>query len=395
MFALEIKINLCITKIAIRKSHFMKKIGILGGGQLGKMLCLAAANWDLDVYVLEDDENCPAAPYCTKLVKGSFKNYDDVVAFGQLVDVLTIEIEHVNTDALRFLEKKGKIVHPNPKALDLIKDKGLQKQFYLTHKIPTAAVFYYENKADFENKIDLPCVWKSRKGGYDGKGVSIVKTKKDLENLPDEPCIIEELIDIDKEIAVIACRNPSGQIITYPSVEMVFDEKANLLDYQMCPSTISKAIEKQAQNLAKIVIKKFKLCGLLAVEMFLTKDGRLLVNEVAPRPHNSGHHTIEAMETSQFEQHLRAILDLPLGSTRLRFPSVLLNLVGAEGFLGKTKVEGWETALNTEGVHIHLYGKKTTKPFRKMGHITIINKSLEKAKSDALILKNDFKITAQ
>jgi 5-(carboxyamino)imidazole ribonucleotide synthase len=373
----------------------MKKIGILGGGQLGKMLCLAAANWDLEIYVLEDDENCPAAPYCTKLVKGSFKNYDDVVAFGQLVDILTIEIEHVNTEGLRFLEKHGKIVHPNPKSLDIIKDKGLQKQFYLKHKIPTSAVFYHENKDSFENNISLPCVWKSRKGGYDGKGVSILKTKHDIENLPDEPCIIEELIDIEKELAVIACRNAQGDIVTYPSVEMAFDAKANLLDYQICPSAISKQLEKQAQSLAKNVLKKFKLCGLLAVEMFLTKDGRLLVNEVAPRPHNSGHHTIEAIETSQFEQHLRAILGMPLGSTRMRYPSVLLNLVGAEGFSGKTKVEGWEITLNTEGVHVHLYGKKTTKPFRKMGHITIMNKSIEKAKNDALILKNNFKITAQ
>ena len=374
--------------------QIMKKIGILGGGQLGKMLCLAAANWDLDIYILEDDENCPAAPYCTKLIKGSFKNYDDVVAFGEMVDVLTIEIEHVNTQALKFLEKKGKIVHPNPKALDIIKDKGLQKQFYLKHKIPTATVNYYETKADFNKILTLPCVWKSRKGGYDGKGVSILKTEKDIENLPDEPCIVEELIEIDKELAVIACRNPSGHIVIYPSVEMVFDPKANLLDYQMCPSAISKKIEKQAQTLAKNVIKKFNLCGLLAVEMFLTKDGRLLVNEVAPRPHNSGHHTIEANETSQFEQHLRAILNMPLGSIKMRNPSVLLNLVGSEGFTGKTKVKGWENALNREGVHVHLYGKKTIKPFRKMGHITVMNKSLDKAKHIAIELKNDFKIIA-
>jgi 5-(carboxyamino)imidazole ribonucleotide synthase len=379
--------------------NIMKKIGILGGGQLGKMLCLAAANWDLEIYILENDENCPAAPYCTKLIKGSFKNYDDVVAFGQLVDILTIEIEHVNTAALRYLEKKGKIVHPSPKALDVIKDKGEQKNFYLNHNFDTAFVRYYDDKTTLIKEIIedkwLPCVWKSRQGGYDGKGVSIIKTVKDLEKLPNEPCIIEELIEIDKEIAVIACRNPSGQIVTYPSVEMVFDDKANLLDYQMCPSAIPKNIEKQAQILAKNIIKKFKLCGLLAVEMFLTKDGRLLVNEVAPRPHNSGHHTIEAHETSQFEQHLRAILGLPLGSTRMRYPSVLLNVVGCEGFTGKTKVEGWESALNTEGVHVHLYGKKTTKPFRKMGHITIMNKSIEKAKITAFELKNNFKIIAE
>jgi 5-(carboxyamino)imidazole ribonucleotide synthase len=377
----------------------MKKIGILGGGQLGKMLCLAAANWDLEIYVLEDDENCPAAPYCTKWVKGNFKNYDDVVAFGKMVDILTIEIEHVNTKALKYLEKQGKIVHPSPKVLDIIKDKGAQKNFYIQHNFPTAFVRYYDDKSTLKKELLadkwLPCVWKSRQGGYDGKGVSILKTENAIDNLPDEPCIVEELIEIDKEIAVIACRNALGQIVTYPSVEMVFDEKANLLDYQMCPAAISKTLEKQAQNLAKTLIKKFKLCGLLAVEMFLTKDGRLLINEVAPRPHNSGHHTIEAQETSQFEQHIRAILNMPLGSTKIRQPSVLLNVVGAEGFSGKTKVVGWENALNTEGVHVHLYGKKTTKPFRKMGHITIMNKSLIKAQETALELKNNFKIISE
>ena len=378
---------------------FMKKIGILGGGQLGKMLCLAAANWDLEIYILEEDENCPAAPYCTKFVKGSFKNYDDVVRFGEMVDILTIEIEHVNTKALKFLKQQGKIVHPNPQALDIIKDKGLQKNFYIKHNIPTSFVRYYDDKKSLQSELIednwLPCVWKSRSGGYDGKGVSILKTVEDIENLPDEPCIVEELVDIDKEIAVIVCRNDNGQIVAYPSVEMVFDDKANLLDYQMCPSAISKIVEKQAQQLAKSIIKKFKISGLLAVEMFLTKDGRLLINEVAPRPHNSGHHTIEAIETSQFEQHLRGILNMPLGSVKMRRPSVLLNLVGAEGYSGKTKVIGWENALNTEGVHVHLYGKKTTKPFRKMGHMTIMNASLETAKNDALILKEVFKIISE
>ncbi len=374
----------------------MKKIGILGGGQLGKMLCLAAANWDLDIYILEDDENCPAAPYCAKLVKGSFKNFDDVLNFGKMVDIITIEIEHVNTEALRILENEGKIVHPNPISLELIKDKGQQKAFYLKHKIPTSKVFYYENKAILKEKLNtdlgLPCVWKSRKGGYDGKGVSILKTVKDLEILPEEPCIVEEMVDIDKEIAVIVCQNESGQVVAYPSVEMVFDPVANLLDYQMCPAKINKSLERKAQALAKKLIKKLNICGLLAVEMFVTKSGELLINEVAPRPHNSGHHTIEAIETSQFEQHLRGISNLPLGSTIMRHPSVLLNLVGAEGYSGDVKVEGWETALNTEGCHIHLYGKKITKPFRKMGHATILNKNLEKAQKDALHLKDNFKI---
>lgn len=372
------------------------KIGILGGGQLGKMLCLAAANWDLDIYVLENDENCPAAPYCTRLIKGSFNNFQDVLNFGQMVDYITIEIEHVNTEALKTLAKKGKIIHPNPLALERIKDKGEQKKFYIKHHFPTSSVKYFHNKFDLKTEIMadnlLPCVWKSRQGGYDGKGVSILKSVTDIDNLPDESCIIEEMVDIDKEIAVIVCRNQNGQVEAYPSVEMIFDAKANLLDYQLCPANVSKSLERKAQSLAKRLIKKLNICGLLAVELFITKSGDMLINEVAPRPHNSGHHTIEATETSQFEQHLRGILNLPLGSTRIRHPSVLLNLVGEQGYSGDVKVEGWENALNTEGCHIHLYGKKTTKPFRKMGHATILDKNIEKAHQRAMFLKENFKI---
>ena len=367
----------------------MKKVGILGGGQLGKMLCLAAADWDLEIHVL-DTEGSSAQSYCKHFVVGNFNNYADVLSFGRQVDVLTIEIEHVNVAALVVLEKQGVIVHPNPKALKTIKDKGLQKQFYQKHKFPTSDFQLLDNLK--EDEIILPCVWKSRSGGYDGKGVSILKTKKDIAQLPKEPCLIEPLVAIDKEIAVIVARNASGQVVAYPSVEMVFDPKANLLDYQVCPSNISKQIEKQAQSIAKQLIKKLKLCGLLAVEFFLTQDGQLLINEVAPRPHNSGHHTIEATETSQFEQHLRAILDLPLGATTVRKPSVLLNLVGAEGHNGKAVVDGFEQALNTEGVHIHLYGKQMTKPFRKMGHVTILNKNVETAVETALNLKNKLRI---
>lgn len=377
----------------------MKKVGILGGGQLGKMLCLAAADWDLEIYVL-DKEGSPAQSYCKHFVVGDFNKYEDVLAFGRLVDVLTIEIEHVNVKALTVLEKEGVKVHPNSKALKLIKDKGLQKQFYQKHKLPTSEFQLFDkitdgiSRSSREGVVKLPCVWKSRSGGYDGKGVSILKTVDDIKKLPQEPCLIEQLVEIDKEIAVIVARNEAGQVVAYPSVEMVFDPKANLLDYQLCPSVIPKNIERAAQNLAKQLIKKFKMCGLLAVELFLTKDGQLLINEVAPRPHNSGHHTIEATETSQFEQHLRAILNLPLGSTAIRKPSVLLNLVGAEGYTGEAVVDGFENALNTEGVHIHLYGKHITKPFRKMGHVTILNKNVEKAVEIALDLKNELRIIA-
>ncbi len=367
----------------------MKKVGILGGGQLGKMLCLAAADWDLEIYVL-DTEGSPAQTYCTHFVVGDFNNYDDVLAFGRLVDVLTIEIEHVNIKALKVLEKEGLKVHPNYKALKTIKDKGLQKAFYQKFHFPTSKFVLLESPT--EAAIQLPGVWKSRSGGYDGKGVSVLKTKEDIQKLPKEPCLIEELVEIEKEIAVIVARNESGQVVAYPSVEMAFDPKANLLDIQICPSKIPKEIERKAQLLAKKLIRKYKICGLLAVEFFWTKDGQLLINEVAPRPHNSGHHTIEATETSQFEQHLRGILNLPLGSTAIRKPSVLLNLVGAEGYTGEAVVEGFENALNTEGVHIHLYGKKITKPFRKMGHVTILNKNVEKAVETALNLKNTLRI---
>jgi 5-(carboxyamino)imidazole ribonucleotide synthase len=372
----------------------MKRVGILGGGQLGKMLCLAAADWDLDVFVM-DTEGCPAQPFCKHFVAGDIKNYEDVLRFGQMVDVLTIEIEHVNTEALHILEKEGKIVHPNPTALDLIKDKGLQKAFYLENEFATSKVSYFDNKKSLVEHVFYPSVWKSRKGGYDGKGVFILREENDLETLPDEPCILEELVNIDKEISILVCRNEGGQVKMYPSVEMYFDPKANLLDLQLCPSGISEKIEERAQDLAKKVIKKLNICGLLAVEMFFTKSGQLLINEVAPRPHNSGHHTIEAIETSQFEQHLRGILNLSLGSTKMRLPSVLINLVGEEGHDGDTKVEGFEKAMNTEGVHVHLYGKKKTKPFRKMGHVTVLNKDHKKALENAIFIKRNLKIISQ
>ena len=378
-------------KRRVKQIKIMKKVGILGGGQLGKMLCLAAADWDLEMYVL-DKEGSPAQSYCKHFILGDFNNYEDVLTFGRLVDVLTIEIEHVNVKALTVLEKEGVKVHIHSKALKTIKDKGLQKLFYQKHQLPTSDFQLFDTLK--EGDVALPFVWKSRSGGYDGKGVSIVKTMEDFKNLPDEPCLVEQLVEIDKEIAVIVAQNEAGQVVAYPSVEMVFDPKANLLDYQLCPSAIPKNIERAAQSLAKKLIQKFKMCGLLAVELFLTKDGQLLINEVAPRPHNSGHHTIEATETSQFEQHLRAILNLPLGSTAIRKPSVLLNLVGAEGFTGVAVVDGFENALHTEGVHIHLYGKHITKPFRKMGHVTILNKNVETAVKIALKLKNELRIIA-
>ncbi len=374
----------------------MKKIGILGGGQLGKMLCLAAANWDVETWVL-DKAGSPAASYCKHFVEGDYNNFDDVVQFGKNVDVLTIEIEHVEVEALKFLEKNGLPVHPNPDALQVIKDKFLQKMFYKNNNLPTAEFHFFEDKTALKKDVFFPSVWKMCTGGYDGKGVSILKQPKNLDILPDVPCFLEKMVDFDLEIAVLVCRNELGEIMAYPPVEMVFDEKENLLDYQICPARIADEVAERAQMIAKNVIEKFNISGLLAVEMFLTKSSEILINEVAPRPHNSGHHTIEAVETSQFEQHLRAILNFPLGSTANRMPSVMVNLLGAEGQTGATHISdfSWQNALNTEGVHIHLYGKTTTKPMRKMGHATILDHDISKALEKAAFVKEHFKIESK
>ena len=380
----------------------MKKLGILGGGQLGKMMCLAAADWDLETFIL-DTEGSSAQPYCKNFVVGYFKNYDDVVNFGRKVDVLTIEIEHVNIEALKTLEAEGIQVHPRPSALETINDKGLQKEFFVKNKIPTAPFKSFNNKSEFINYIvkekSFNWVWKSRQGGYDGKGVVIIRSLKEAREMPDVPCIIEEIMDFECEIAVIFARNARKEVRWYDGVVMFFNEKTNMLDMQVCPAPVSKKQMHSIIDYGRKIIEQLDVCGVLAVEMFLLKNPmgnrEIIVNEVAPRPHNSGHHTIEATETSQFEQHLRAILDLPLGSTAIIKPSVLLNLVGAEGYTGEAVVDGFENALNTEGVHIHLYGKRITKPFRKMGHVTILNKNVETAVETALNLKNTLRIISK
>ncbi len=374
-----------------------QKIGVLGGGQLGKMLCLAAANWDLDIHILDPNPQCSARPYCTVYTEGDFNDFQTVLAFGRKVDVVTIEIEHVSVEALQQLKKEGKCIYPDADALVQIKDKGLQKLFYQKNKFPTAPFFLAANRWELESLvrdgvIKFPFVWKSRKGGYDGKGVKIVADARQMKELSDLPCLIEEKINFDKEIAVIVGRNPDNEKIAYDPVEMFFDEKANLLSYQICPARIEPAIAKKAVELALSVIEQLDMCGLLAVEMFVDHSGGLLINEVAPRPHNSGHHSIEACETSQFEQHLRCILNLPLGSTSLKSPSVLLNLLGEAGYSGVPYYEGWEDCLKTVGAHIHLYGKKTTQPYRKMGHITIEDQNLDNALAKANNIRSTLKV---
>lgn len=370
-----------------------QKIGILGGGQLGKMLCLAAAPWDFKMCILDASPDYPAGQVCAEFTVGDFNNYDDVMAFGSDKDVLTIEIEHVNTKALHELKKMGKVVHPSPEALDIIKDKGLQKEFYQTHEIPTAPFELFEDekallKAIKSGKWQLPLVQKSRTAGYDGKGVAILRTIEDMETkLIKGPCLVEVLAPVQTEIAVIAARNTSGEVSVFPAVEMDFHPEANLVELLVCPARIGALAAAEAEVLAEKVIRAFDICGLLAVEMFLCTDGQLWVNEVAPRPHNSGHHTIDSAVTSQYQQHLRAICDLPLGDTTQIQPAVMLNLLGAEGHKGLVHYEGVAECLALSGVHVHLYGKAMTTPFRKMGHVTITADTLENAFKKAAFVK--------
>lgn len=371
------------------KNILQTKVGVLGGGQLGKMLALAAGNWHLPMYFLDESENFPAGPFATDFTEGSFKNYDAVYNFGKTVDVLTIEIEHVNTDALLQLEKEGLTIHPKPSALNIIKDKGLQKQFYQKNQLPTSTFQLFEDENELLQAIErqvikFPFVQKSRTAGYDGRGVSILRAEADLNTkLLSGACLVEELIDFQKELAVIVARNENGEVVAFPTVEMDFNAEANLVEMLVCPAQIDVNIEKEAIALAKRVIEAYDICGLLAVELFLTKNNQLLINEVAPRPHNSGHHTIDSCYTSQFEQHLRGILNLQLGSTKMKSSSVMVNLLGEPGYSGDVFYQGLNECLAMEGVNIHLYGKVTTKPFRKMGHVTVLGETVAIAKEKA------------
>ena len=375
-----------------------QKIGILGGGQLGKMLCLAAAEWDLKTYVLDASPDFPAGQVCTGFVAGDFNNYDDVLAFGRDMDILTIEIEHVNTDALRELERLGKVVHPAPHALGIIKDKGLQKEFYRENGIPTTRCELFASEKGLKKAVEsgawkLPLVQKTRSAGYDGRGVAILRTAADLDTkLLAGPCLAEEMASIQTELAVIAARNAAGEVAVFPPVEMDFHPEANLVEFLLCPARVAPLVAAEAEALAERVIRCFDICGLLAVEMFLTTDGRLLVNEVAPRPHNSGHHTIDSAVTSQFQQHLRAICNLPLGATTQQTPAVMINLLGEPGHKGPVRYEGVEKCLALEGAYIHLYGKAQTSPFRKMGHATVTAPTAEAALEKAQFVRNNLKI---
>lgn len=373
------------------------KLGIIAGGQLGKMLIQEASKWDIITYVLDNDENCPARSIASKYVKGNHLNFDDVYNFGKLVDVLTFEIESVNTDALKKLKSEGCKIYPDPDILELIQDKGLQKAFYKKNGLPTSEFRLYESIEEIlaginSGQISFPFVQKLRKGGYDGRGVAVINTEDDLPGLLPGPSVIEEKVDIAKEISVITARNSKGNVKCYPVVEMLFDPKANLVDKLICPSSVTVEQSENAIGIAGEIIELLNMTGLLAVEFFIDSKGEVILNEMAPRPHNSGHHTIESIITSQFEQHLRAILNLPLGSTKIKLPSVMINILGAEGHDGPVMYEGLTESMAIEGVKIHLYGKKITKPYRKMGHATVMSSTLDCALQKADKVKNLIKV---
>ncbi|MXN90862.1 5-(carboxyamino)imidazole ribonucleotide synthase [Flavobacterium sp. Sd200] len=375
------------------------KLGILGGGQLGKMLLTETRKFDIQTYVLDPSDDAPCKIGSNKFFLGSLMDFDTVYNFGKQADVLTFEIEHVNVEALEKLEAEGVKVYPSPKTLKLIKNKGVQKDFYIDNDIPTAPYKRFETLTDLKlavenEEVTMPFVWKSTEGGYDGNGVKVIRNAESFNGLPDVQCIAELMVPFKNELAVIVARNPDGEIKTYPVVEMEFHPEANQVEYVICPARIDDAVANNARGIALKVSEKFNHVGLLAVEMFQTEDDQILVNEVAPRPHNSGHYSIEASYTSQFEQHLRAILNLPLGNTDSKAAGIMVNLVGAEGHSGNVVYENIENILGRDGVTPHIYGKKQTRPFRKMGHVTIVNQDITKARKIAEEVKNNIRVIA-
>jgi len=370
------------------------RLGILGGGQLGKMMLYTTRKWDIQTYVMDKDDTAPAFEGSSVFFEGDIMDYDAVMEFGRQVDVLTIEIENVNVQALEDLEKEGIAVSPSAGVLNLIRNKATQKTFYEEYNIPTAA-FEILEQPDPNTERNFPFIWKSAEGGYDGKGVKVIRTAADLDNLPNQECIYEDMVDFEMELAVIVARNARGDMKTYPVVEMEFHPEANQVEYVICPARISDEVSEKARDLALQVSEAFDHVGLLAVEMFLTKSGEILVNEVAPRPHNSGHYSIEGSVTDQFEQQVRCVLNLPLGDTDTVLPAVMVNLVGAEGHTGNVIYDSIEEILAMPGVTPHIFGKKQTRPFRKMGHVTIVANEIEKARELAEVVKRKIRVIAE
>ncbi|AMC11709.1 phosphoribosylaminoimidazole carboxylase [Lutibacter profundi] len=380
------------------KNYFSSnfKLGVLGGGQLGKMLLTETQKFDIYTCILDGSSEAPCAQICNEFYQGNLLDFDTVYNFGKKVNLLTIEIEHVNIDALLKLEEEGLEIHPQPRVIQTIQHKGKQKDFFVKNKIPTSPHKRFSSLEELKNeKHAFPFVWKSAQFGYDGTGVKVIKSKNDLSLLNDVDCIIEKLIPFKNELAVIVARNKNGEIKTYPVVEMEFHKEANQVEYVICPARISNEVAQKAQKIALKVAESFKHVGLLAVELFQTENDEILVNEVAPRAHNSGHYSIEASYTNQFEQHLRSILNLPLGNTDSKLAGIMVNLVGEEGFSGDVIYKNIDEILKIDGVTPHIYGKKQTRPFRKMGHVTIVNNNVNEARKIAEIVKNTIRVISK
>lgn len=374
----------------------MLKVGILGGGQLGRMLLQAAANYPVETYIMEDDEQSPAAHLAHHFVKGNIRNFDEVYNFGKGLDALTIEIESVNEEALEKLEAEGVRIYPKPSALRTIKNKITQKQFYSQHSIPTAEYIVTQNLDGVRSRTDmLPAVHKIAEGGYDGKGVRIIRGKEDIEKGFDAPAVLEKMIPVDKEIAQLIAVGQKGETAIYPPVDMVFDQRLNLLDYQISPAELPQSVLWKMEAISLRVVKELKSPGIFAVELFVTKAGDVYLNETAPRVHNSGHHTIEANYSSQFDMLWRVILGYPLGNTEAILPGAIVNLIGAPGSEGEAYYEGLDEVLQMDNVFVHIYGKNDTKPGRKMGHVTIISREKQDLVYKAHKIKNTLKVISK
>jgi len=379
------------------KNYFSSnfKLGVLGGGQLGRMLLTETQKFDIYTLILDGATNAPCADICNEFHIGDLMDYQTVYNFGKKVDLLTIEIEHVNIEALLQLEKEGLIVYPQASVLKTIQHKGIQKDFFKNNDIPTANYKRFTSIESLKKEVRPPFVWKSAQFGYDGMGVKVVRSASDFDTLSETDCIVEDLIPFKNELAVIVARNKNGETKTYPVVEMEFHPTANQVEYVICPARIDSRVANKAQEIALHVADAFQFVGLLAVEMFQTKDDEILVNEVAPRTHNSGHYSIEASYTNQFEQHLRAILNLPLGNTESKVAGIMVNLVGEEGHTGNVVYQNMEEILKIDGVTPHIYGKKETRPFRKMGHVTIVNKNIDDARKIAEKVKKTIRVISK
>ena len=376
------------------------KLGILGGGQLGKMLLYVTRKWDIYTKVLDASPEAPGKTACNEFHEGDLLDFDTVYNFGKGLDILTIEIENVSVDALEKLEQEGVRVYPSSRTLRIIQNKATQKLFYVDREIPTAPFVRFAYTSEIDDSLsngglNFPFVWKSAQFGYDGQGVKVVRSEEDLNGLPNAECIAEEMIRFKKELAVIVARSSNGEVSTYPVVEMEFHPEANQVEYVICPARISDEVAIKATEVALKVSENFEHVGLLAVELFQTQDDEILVNEVAPRPHNSGHYSIEASYTSQFEQHIRAILGMPLGKSDSILAGIMVNLVGAEGYTGEVAYENMESILKMNGVTPHIYGKKQTRPFRKMGHVTIVHEEVGRARETAEVVKKTIKVISK